>query len=598
VNRNFLGGREIALFFIAIICIGILPKTSIAATNIWDEWQTAEISDGTVKHNLIVELQNEFSIELWHYSSSNGYWGNNYVKIYDSQVFDNAEKLATAVNANVEFEMPLPQEIISIINSGYNVSVEYDTNGTSLENIFNLNKPIDFKYVNNKLIFKAFPKFNFDTNYNYKDDFVTGLNKAIPFVVAPYGRNRYAIWSRSGKSLGAAEGYFNPDNPTELGPQGTIHPSQIVNNRGHLANGFDVLVDRENGTYEWMNSNNISVGYNTFSNAGAVAVHFDYPVKLSFYKGENVANGPDVAVTKIEKTSYPANQGVIATVSVQNLTDQPQETTLDFSIPNITDASETVALEANETKTVDFYFQTPGSGPLPMTAHANKNKAFKERNYNNNKITVNAVIETPPQINETQGCGETIRWTETDYHTIVTPCKNHGSHSHRCNHTFTYETTLTITHNVLPKILKSGYGFQVNADTSISTKMVSNSGCKDWGNNRLPTKIPKPPTTAEVRLNYSVSNSLGTQPYVVTLESSAQSNTTSTFITAENPISVKNSRSIFTDVSLKGTIENPFTHFFDIYISGGGVNGVEFCKKIAESFVISGSMYDDDGTSN
>jgi hypothetical protein len=596
MKRNPFRGRVIALFSIVFILIGLCPNAILAASNVWGEWQTAEIDDGIINDNLILSLQNEFSIELWHYSGN--YWGNNYIRINDSQVFDDADKLAEAVNDYVEFQLDLPQDIIQTINSGFNVMVEFDTNSIPINKIFDINKSIDFKFENNKFIFKAFPKFNLDKRYNYKEHFVSGLNKAIPFVVDPYGRNRYAIWTRKGSLVGAAEGYFNPENPTELGPNGTIHPSQIINNQGHIKNGLDIYVDKENGISDWVSSDNIAVGYKTFVNAGAVAVHFDYPVKLSFYKGENVANGPDVAVTKIEKTSYPTNQGVSATVSVQNLTDQPQETTLDFSIPNIIDASEIVALGANETKTVDFYFQTPDSGTLPMTAHANKNKIFKERNYNNNKMTVNAVIETPPKIDETQGCGETIKWTENDDHTIVTPCKKHGSHSHRCNHTFTYETTLLTSHNVSPKIFKSGYGFEVNADTSISTKLISNSGCKDWGNNRVPSKIPKPPTKAEVRLNYSVSNSLGTQPYVVTLECSAQTSTTSSFITTENPISVKNSRSIFTAVSLKGTTDNPVTHYFDIYISGGGVNGVEFCKKITESFIISGSMYDDDGTSS
>ena len=84
----------------------------------------------------------------------------------------------------------------------------------------------------------------------------------------------------------------------------------------------------------------------------------------------------------------------------------------------------------------------------------------------------------------------------------------------------------------------------------------------------------------------------------MTLERNSNTNTASSFITPQNPISVKNSRSIFTDVALKGTAEEPFTHSFDIYISGGGVNGVEFCKKLTETFIINGSMYDDDGTTS
>ncbi|NLO42304.1 MAG: hypothetical protein GX109_04650, partial [Bacteroidales bacterium] len=460
------------------------------------------------------------------------------------------------------------------------------------------NKDITFKYENGKLIFNAFPKFNFDTNYKY-NNFIDRLSKQIPFVVAPYGYNRYAIWTKDGKSVGAANGYFNPNDPYDLGSSGTVHPSQIINNKGYLQNGLNIYVDRENGTSEWMSSNDIAIGYGTFANAGAVAIHFDYPVTLSFYRGSNLVDGPDVAVTKIEKTSYPANQGVIATVTVQNLGKEPQETSIDFFIPNITDVSEMIYLESGEEKTIDFYFQTPNSGPISMTAHANKNKDFEERDYNNNKLTVEAAIEAPPDITNPSSCDETITWTEIDYHIISRPCPNHGSHSSKCYHTYEYQTTLSASNTISPKTLKSGYGFEVGVDSAISTKLVSESGCNSYRNpDRQPKKTPNPPTKAELRLNYTVSNSLGTQPYTVTLERNSNTNTASSFITPQNPISVKNSRSIFTDVALKGTAEEPFTHSFDIYISGGGVNGVEFCKKLTETFIINGSMYDDDGTTS
>lgn len=293
-------GRLIALFFICTLLVNICSIQTLAATNVWGQWQTAQIDNGMQTENHITTISNSFVVELWHYSG--GYWGNDYVRIYDSQVFDDADKLAEAVNANVQFEMPLPQEVINIINSGYNVDVVLGTNGISLNETFNLNKGITFKYEDSKLIFQGFPKFNFykENNMSYTK-FVQGLNKQIPFVVAPYGYNRYAIWTKDGKSVGAANGYFNPNDPYDLGSSGTVHPSQIINNKGYLQKGLNIYVDRENGTSEWMSSNDIAIGYGTFANAGAVAIHFDYPVTLSFYRGANLVEGPDVAVTKIEK---------------------------------------------------------------------------------------------------------------------------------------------------------------------------------------------------------------------------------------------------------------------------------------------------------
>lgn len=597
-NIKIFGGRIFALLFICVILMSLFAFPTYAVSNVWGEWQTATVTDGTEKQDLITSIQNSFVVELWHYSGA--YWGNDYVRIYDSQVFDDPDALAKAVNAQMKFEMPLPQNVIDEINKGYNVEITLDTNGIPLKEIFDLSRDFTFKYEDNKLYFNAYPKFNFykENNMTYQK-FVQGLNKAIPFVVSPYGYNRYAIWTRNGQLMGAADGYFNPNNPYELGPDGTIHPSQIINNKGYLKDGLNIYVDRENGTQEWMSSNNIAVGYNTFANAGAVAIHFDYPVKLSFYRGENVANIPDVAVIKIEKTSYPANQVGIANVTVQNLHTEAIDTSVDFSIPNIVETNETVHLEGGESKTIDFYFQTPASGTIPMTAEVNKERKFKEKDYINNKMMVNATIEAPPTYRDTVNCGDSITWTETDYHVISRPCPNHGSHSYKCYHTYTYETKLSATNTLSPDTLKSGYGFEVGVNTAINTRLISESGCGNYTNsNRRPSKVPQPPTNAEVRLNYKVSNSLGTQPYNVTLERSSSTSTTSSFITAQNPISIKKSRSIFTDVALKGTAEAPFTHSFDIYISGGGVNGVEFCKKLTDTFTINGDMYSDDGTTS
>lgn len=597
-NKSF-GGRLFALLFVCVFFVTLMNAPAYAASNVWGKWQGVSGIDTTTENDKFVSsLSNTFSVELWHYSG--GYWGNNYVRIYDSQVFDDAEQLAEAVNAQMEFEMPLPQEVIDVINSGYNIELALSANGIPLTEIFNLNKGMTFKCENNKVIFKANPKFNFykENNMTYSR-FVYGLNKQIPFVVAPYGYNRYSMWTKNGRSMGAASGYFNPNDPYELGAVGLIHPSQIKNNKGYLQDGLDIYVDRENGSFDWMSSNNIAIGYGTFANAGAVAVHFEYPVCISFYKGANLADSPDVAVTKIEKTSYEANQGAMALVTVQNLHNKPIQTSLNFSIPNIINADETVDLDAKESKTIEFYFQTPDKGPMPMTAVANAERSFTECDYDNNKMTVNAEIAQPPKYNDTSNCGETIRWTERDSHTVSRPCRNHGSHSYTCTHTFVYETTLTTNHGISPKTLKSGYGFEVNADTSISTHLVSSSGgCSNWGNNRSPAKTPNPPTKAEVRLNYTVDNSIGTQGYTVPLERNSSNTSSSSFITAQNPISVKKSRSIFTDIALKGTLDAPFTHSFEIFISGGGVNGVEFCKKIPETFIINGSMYDDDGTTS
>lgn len=498
------GGRLFALLFILCNVFGSI--TVNAKSNAWEQWQSVVTEDNTSEDDLLMSVKNTFAVELWHYSG--GYWGNKFVRIYDSQVFDDPDELAEAVNAVMEFEMSLPQNIVNVLNDGYNVDVVLSANGIPLNRIFNINKGFTFKYKKGNLIFKAYPKFNFSTEYKY-NNFIGGLSKQIPFVVAPYGYNRYAMWTKQGRSVGAANGYFNPNDPYDIGSEGIIHPSQIINNMGHLQNNLNIYVDRENGTYEWKSSNNIAVGYKTFANAGAVAVHFDYPVTLSFYRGGLMPDENEPECNQEEP-------------------DQPE---------------------------------------LPE--------------------------------DNTKNCGEIIRWTEKDSHTITKPCARHGSHSYSCNHSFIYETSLSTNHLVSPKILKSGYGFEVEASSFITTKLLSNTGgCSSWGAGRTAKKTPQAPTKAEVRLGYTVTNVIGTQGSKIALERSADNTVRTAFITAQNPISVLGARTIFTDVALPGTAEAPVANTFEIYIYGGGVNGVEFCKTIHESITINGSMYDDDGTSS
>lgn len=61
-----------------------------------------------------------------------------------------------------------------------------------------------------------------------------------------------------------------------------------------------------------------------------------------------------------------------------------------------------------------------------------------------------------------------------------------------------------------------------------------------------------------------------------------------------SPVSQAGARKIYTPVELPGTKEAPERHSFEIYISGGGVGGVEFCQKLDETITINGDMYEDD----
>ena len=87
------GGRLLALLFILSTIFG--TSAVYAKSNAWDEWQAVVTQDNVNNDDLLMSVKNTFAVELWHYSG--GYWGNNLIRIYDRQVFDDPDELADAV---------------------------------------------------------------------------------------------------------------------------------------------------------------------------------------------------------------------------------------------------------------------------------------------------------------------------------------------------------------------------------------------------------------------------------------------------------------------------------------------------------------------
>lgn len=189
-------------------------------------------------------------------------------------------------------------------------------------------------------------------------------------------------------------------------------------------------------------------------------------------------------------------------------------------------------------------------------------------------------------------CDGVIEWTENASHRVVTGYNSNGSAIYKtCRHTFTYQSVLSADATVTPSILKSGYGFETEVNYSIKTKQIDNYGsyCSSWGNNRSPKKMVKDPTKATVYIPWSMTNRLGTQEKEICMEKSGN-----TFQLPQSVVSEIGARKIYTDVSLAGTNEEPVNHSFEIYISGGGVGSVEFCKKLTKTITVNGDMYQDD----
>ena len=152
-------------------------------------------------------------------------------------------------------------------------------------------------------------------------------------------------------------------------------------------------------------------------------------------------------------------------------------------------------------------------------------------------------------------------------------------------------STLTANAVIEPDTFKSGYGFGVDVNCSVSTNLESNTGaCSGWGRNRSSLMWVRNPTKSTVYIPWDMSNRLGTQSKAIEMES----NGILSFRLPISNVSETGARKIYTPVELPGTEEEPAIHEFEIYVSGGGLEGVEFCQKIICKITINGDMYSDD----
>ncbi len=189
-------------------------------------------------------------------------------------------------------------------------------------------------------------------------------------------------------------------------------------------------------------------------------------------------------------------------------------------------------------------------------------------------------------------CNGIIEWRENDSHRVIIGYDDYSNPIYKtCSHTFGYKSILTANAVVSPDTFKSGYGFEVGVNCTLNTSLVSNNGgCSSWGRNRRSEMTVNEPTRATVYIPWDMTNRLGTQSKAITMESNGRLK----FRLPVSNVSEAGARKIYTPVELAGTEENPVSHDFEIYVSGGGITGVEFCQKLIGRITIVGDMYSDD----
>ncbi len=188
-------------------------------------------------------------------------------------------------------------------------------------------------------------------------------------------------------------------------------------------------------------------------------------------------------------------------------------------------------------------------------------------------------------------CDGIIEWTEKDSHRVFDGYVDGERTYSKCRHTFKYKACLTAEADVSPDTFKSGYGFEIKLDADIDVELVSrDGGCSSWGKNRKHESKIKNPDLVVVYIPWNMENWIGVQSKSIKMDSYGKLK----WQLPESSVSEIGARRIYTPVKLSGTEEEPESHKFEIYISGGGVGDIEFCQKLDASITINGDMYSDD----
>lgn len=301
-----------------MVMVNDFENVAIAATPI------DVITDDTSPETLLIETiepVNPPAIELWHYSG--GYWGYGSNNIYDTDLRNNLtnEDALASYLGEISFDFPINSEVYSSIIRDGDATIKLSTD----KEIYNKERneyyrlsisdyfygEVKSELYPNKIVIKGQPKLHFTLD-TYAEIIPDHFNRVLPLVDPNYGYNVYAIWGRnSAVDYGGARGYFDPNstdgNMTDPTGEGRIPIGWIENVDGHLKDGVgghlsddkDFLTNGITGR----NTEDCSIGYYTFRNAGAVGVHFEYPIKLEIYSSQYL---DDIQVNETKVTDAAA----------------------------------------------------------------------------------------------------------------------------------------------------------------------------------------------------------------------------------------------------------------------------------------------------
>lgn len=292
----------------------------------------------------------------------------------------------------------------------------------------------------------------------------------------------------------------------------------------------------------------------------------------------------DLSVVSIDvQKKYPPNTEISVPVQVKSTAPNKILTDVSLSYKN---KKKPIKLLGNDYVTFDV--KTPASGCMTLTAEINEDRSIKEKDYTNNKKSVQICVEKPKEETPITGCPPSVTWEETDWRwetETYESCHTNSKGEEKCTtksrkvkvyYTFTYKaelkSTLTLKDRTGGQVnnvnMKSGYGFMANVNSTVTWKQLSGA----W--NRSPKQKPKNATTVVVKTNFSNTN----------LVKAAEGK----FVTPINATSKTGAKVIYTPVSLKDG-----TYTITAYVTGATAGGKEMCNTLTGNIKIKGNMHED-----
>ncbi len=318
---NKLFSLLLSITLISSLFIGFPIETQATENNLSNVKIYAEnnnIGKGLTK--VVDKSIQNWSFEIWHYSG--GYWGNNTCKIMDkdfSKTDGGVADLKSSLTLDTQtfiYTVPANSDLDKAIENGKEVHINLSSGNQniSLTDLYDINHEkldnFETKYFTNpdgtllstdataqiikengiyKIKINVKPILNYykEKDLSYPKTYGLSLNKWIPFVANGYGYQVYSMW-RNNKNIGMAKGWVNQSSTHSLEgmEEGTIHPTMITNNIGQLQRGLKIHVDYQNGKQGWetiSDKNDVRIGWYTLKDAGAVGMHFVFPVALDIY---------------------------------------------------------------------------------------------------------------------------------------------------------------------------------------------------------------------------------------------------------------------------------------------------------------------------